>query len=429
MVASLRVHTLVALITLTAAPTLAHVPVGTIIGRTNCDTVADLLPPPVLAWVKRGDLTLALGEMRDEVSWEPQFLQASEANAGRYDVDQEGGLIEPTSGQRPPHTYGFPFPRIDPADPKAGVKAMWNATVVIFKVGRAHQPFVLQWIGRAGFERLVTGRVFAIAFDYQPTVVPNPQRTEARDLFQALSPGSVNGIASLTWRYIDNRPDSVWGYIPALRRVRQLTASNRSDPAYGSDIIQDDGGMWFGKNQSFNWKLAGAQDVLVAAATTAHVPLVRGRAWRGGQEWLSPTTYPGARLGWETEGWTGAPWAPANMTWVKRPVWIVEGYPKDSYYSYGRQLFYVDRATFKIYYKVIYTPAGEYWKTLLQDLGIATTEDGERQIINAATIAVDDRARHASFGRGAAPDLIVEYHSAAAVPELFTVPSLMRLGK
>jgi hypothetical protein len=190
--------------------------------------------------LRPGDLTLTLGEMRDEVAWEPAFLQASAANADRYDVDEEGGLIERASGERPPHTYGFPFPEIDSADPRAGIKVMWNATVVIYKFGRLQTPFALHWIGRHGFERLVKGHAFGLAFDYQPAPLPNPERTETRDLFQALSPASVDGIGFLTWRYMDNRPDSVWGYLPSLRRVRQLTAANRSDPAYGSDITEDD---------------------------------------------------------------------------------------------------------------------------------------------------------------------------------------------
>lgn len=356
-------------------------------------------------------------------------MAASAANAGRYGIDAEGGLIDARSGRRPPHTYGFPFPEIDASDPNAGVKTMWNATVVNYKFGRLYTPFALHWIGRHGFERVVRGQVLGMAFDYQPLPLANADGTETRDLFRATSPASADGIASLTWRYTDNRPDSVWGYLPALRRVRHLTAANRSDPAYGSDITQDDGFLWLGKNQSFTWKLAGSQDVLVSTVATTHVPLVPGRKSDHGQEWRSPESFPGARFGWESDRWRGAPWFATNTVWVKRPVWIVEGHPKDRYYSYGRQIFYVDRSTFKIYYKVVYSPAGEYWKTLLNDLGIATTADGQRHVIVAALIAVDDRAHHATYTRGNAPDFITEYNSAQADAERFTVAGLLRVGK
>ncbi|HVO22374.1 MAG TPA: DUF1329 domain-containing protein [Candidatus Margulisiibacteriota bacterium] len=403
---------------------------GTTINQTNWQQVSDLLPGSVVDWVRKGDLTLILGSMTDEVAWEPAVMQASEANAGRYDVDAGGNLIERASGQRPPHTYGFPFPHIDPTDAHAGIKIMWNTSLATYKFGRLYTPSAINWIGRGGFERAVRGQVQSMAFDFQPHALPNPDGTESRDLFEALSPASAEGIAALTWRYMDNRPDSVWGYTPALRRVRQLTAANRSDPYLGSDLVQDDGLLWLGKHQSFTWKLAEARDVLVGAVSTSYVHLVPGKQGVDEQEWKSPADFPGARLGLETPGWSGAPWLPTNLIWVRRPVWIVEGYPKDPYYNYGRQIFYVDRSTFKIYYKIVYTPSGEYWKTIFNDLGLGVTADGqERQVVSALLVAVDSRADHASYTKGNAPDFIVEYHSARVLPEQFTVGGLLRRGK
>ncbi len=401
-----------------------------VVDKTNWQQVVDRLPESVLNWIKSGDLQLALGEMRDEVSWESSFLEASAANADRYDIDANGGLIDRHSGVRPPHTYGFPFPQINAEDPRAGVKVMWNAALATYKYGRLFNPFAVTWIGRNGFERIIKGQVFGIAFDFQPEQLPNPDRTETRDLFQGLSPASAEGTITLTWRYLDQRPDSVWGYTPALRRIRQLTAANRSDPFLGADVAQDDGLLWLGKNQSFTWKLLRAQDVLVGAVVTSHVQLVPGQSHAGGQEWKSPATFPGIRLGLAAPGWRGAPWLPANLTWVSRPAWVVEGEPKDPYYNYGRQLFYIDRVTYKIYYKVIHTRAGEYWKTLFNDLGIGVTPDGERRYVMAGgLVAVDDRAGHATFASGNAPDFITEYNSARARPELFTLSGMSRLAK
>lgn len=419
-----------ACIVLCAGISIAHAVVpGERIDRDNWHRVAELLPTSVLEWVKKGELTLTIGAMQDEVQWEEPFMSASERNADRYDVDDEGGLIDRATRVRPPHTYGFPFPHIDATNPADGIKVMWNATMTTFKFGTLHSPFALHWIGRNGFERVVQGHAIGVAYDYQPRAIPNPERTETRDLFQATSPASADGIATLTWRYIDNRPDSVWGYAPAARRIRQLTAANRSDPAYGSDITVDDGFLWLGKNQSFTWKLIGAQQILVGAVIPAHVALQRGRQWSGGQEWISPATFPGVKFGWELDHSELAPWMPTNFIRVERPVWVVEGYPKDRYYNGGRHLFYVDQVTFKPYYKIVFTPSGEYWRTVLNDLGIGTTGDGVRQVMVGAIISVDDRAHHASYSRGNAADLIVEYNSAAAQPQLFSMQGLMRFGK
>lgn len=426
--ARVRAHLLA--LCLGGAAAQAQIPPGTLINQTNWQHVTDLLPASVLEWVKKGDLTFVVGSMSDEVAWEPAFIQASEANADHYDVDADGNLVDRQTGQRPPHTYGFPFPHVDASDAQAGVKIMWNTSPVTYKFGRLYTPFALNWVGRTGFERVVRGQVQSIAFDFQPQPLPNPEGTETRDLFEALGPASAEGIAILTWRYMDNRPDNVWGYTPALRRVRQLTAANRSDPSFGSDLAEDDGLLWLGKHQSFTWKLVGTQDILVCTASTRHVRLVPGKQGPNGQEWKSPATFPGARFGMETPGWSGAPWLPTNMVWVPRPVWIVEGYPKDPYYNYGRQVFYIDRSTFKIYYKVVYSPAGDYWKTIFNDLGLGVTADGaERQVITSMIVAVDDRADHATYTKGSAPDVITEYNSARVSPDLFTVSGLLRHGK
>ena len=75
--------------------------------------------------------------------------------------------------------------------------------------------------------------------------------------------GSIHRL-SLSWRYrgADQR-DSIWAFVPALRRVRQVSPANRSDGFLGSDMTQDDGAYFDGKVQDFTWKLVGEQDLLV----------------------------------------------------------------------------------------------------------------------------------------------------------------------
>ena len=65
---------------------------------------------------------------------------------------------------------------------------------------------------------------------------------------EVLSPADVKGILSLSWRYHDPRArDSVWTYVPTLRRTRQVSPANRSDGFLGSDLSQDDGPYFDGK--------------------------------------------------------------------------------------------------------------------------------------------------------------------------------------
>ena len=50
----------------------------------------------------------------------------------------------------------------------------------------------------------------------------------------------MNGMANLFIRHLDGRPDSVYAYVPAIRRVKRLSGANRSDPQMGSDMTMDD---------------------------------------------------------------------------------------------------------------------------------------------------------------------------------------------
>jgi hypothetical protein len=54
------------------------------------------------------------------------------------------------------------------------------------------------------------------------------------------SPASVRGTGLLTYDYADGREDDQWLYLPALRRVRRLSATSRSESFLGSDFSYDD---------------------------------------------------------------------------------------------------------------------------------------------------------------------------------------------
>ena len=111
----------------------ADVAPGETIDKTNWQKAEGLLPDPVLNYVKKGDFVLHVGKFNYDPTWQPEFLKASQANAGKYDIDDDGNVVDPKTGKRPDYIYGFPFPNIDPKDPKAAIKIMWNRSFAIFK--------------------------------------------------------------------------------------------------------------------------------------------------------------------------------------------------------------------------------------------------------------------------------------------------------
>ncbi len=58
-----------------------------------------------------------------------------------------------------------------------------------------------------------------------------------------LSPPQVKGTAFMSWSYLqDDKDDDQWLYLPALRKVRRLSASEKEDSFMGTDFTYDDMG-------------------------------------------------------------------------------------------------------------------------------------------------------------------------------------------
>ncbi len=54
------------------------------------------------------------------------------------------------------------------------------------------------------------------------------------------SPQDVRGTSFMNWTYQDNREDSQWIYLPALGKIKRISAENKSDYFMGSDFTYDD---------------------------------------------------------------------------------------------------------------------------------------------------------------------------------------------
>jgi hypothetical protein len=62
----------------------------------------------------------------------------------------------------------------------------------------------------------------------------------------------------------------VWSYSPSTRRVKRLTAANRSDATLGTEFTQDDGTPSYnGKVEMMNWKYVGKGRLIDTSVTHA----------------------------------------------------------------------------------------------------------------------------------------------------------------
>ncbi|MEH6472758.1 MAG: outer membrane lipoprotein-sorting protein, partial [Halopseudomonas sp.] len=76
---------------------------------------------------------------------------------------------------------------------------------------------------------------------------------EKRSVLFYQQPSNVKGTGFLTYDYADNaKDDDQWLYLPALRKVRRISASDRGDYFLGTDLTYEDMKLE-GKLQPADW--------------------------------------------------------------------------------------------------------------------------------------------------------------------------------
>jgi hypothetical protein len=347
-----------------AAPALAS---GEVLDRSNWEKAKGLLPPEILRHYQQGEYANRVATWDGPMEWEPRWHEATRWNREHLTIDEKGTIIDRSTGKQPPYIMGYPFPDIDPRDPQAGVKVLWNYFYRFYHNGNRRNQVELTWLSPDGAARKAGQDVYFLYYDGQPrerAPRENPNNLLFQFVAATLNPADLQGTTALAWRYRDaEKRDAVWSYVPALRRVRPISPTNRSDGFLGSDMSQDDGAFFDGKPEDFVWKLVGEKDQLVLADPYRLA---------GGCE--APTALPDG--GWQTpfkqvpmsgfqdEAWTGIAWAPVAHVLVPRRTWVIEGVPKDRYYLYGRIELYIDTTTFQGSWNRKFSWKGELLNTL-----------------------------------------------------------------
>lgn len=370
------------------APAFAELKPGDKLDKSNCQEAKGMLPDQALEWLCSGQWSAEIIEVKDEqFQYSQKFRAGSEANAGKYYVTDNGYMYETATKTWPHYWYGFPFPgKIDPKDPQAGDKIMYNHQVARYQVDDVYWFLAVKWATPNGFDRTVDFGTYATWFIGRhsgPT--DNPDDCYLKDLIFGVAPYDVVGVSTMDWYHTDpDKWQSVYAFVPTIRRVRRLTASNSSEGMFGSTISRDDVYGWGGKVQYMKWKLIGEQEMLVPISPTgmekAMVPgdpiskklsgdpsMLKNRGGlQGNQVWrITWNDEDRIKLGYDVPGWQGAAYLPTGLKLAKRRCWVVEATPKDPYYAYGRRVVYIDQAAYWAYWATLYDRAGEYWKTIL----------------------------------------------------------------
>jgi hypothetical protein len=412
--------------------------VGDMLDQSNAQLAKDLLPPEILRHYERGEYRNRIAAYPvGTAHWEKSFVEQTEKNATQLDVDARGAIIEKGSGKQAAYVYGIPFPVIDEKDPKAAVKIVWNQFLAYWYGGSSYNRTLVAMMNPKGLDRGIVADGWFQFLDGQTPKYrePNPMNLQSRFLGVVRKPTDLEGTASLSWRYRDaDKRDSVWAFVPALRRVRAVSPTNRSDGYLGSDISGDDGFHFDGKPEDFEWKLIGRRDGLrfVDPATIAG-PMPVQPAPGGGWKVLTDVYPPSA--GFETPGWQGISWAPSNAVLAKRPLWVIGATPRDKYYLYGRIELWIDAETWDGQWNRKFSWSGElvhnYQTGARVNHKAGTGDDAEWLPVSEQIWAC---AENLKMNRATLGGLRADAHSPAyrRMPidnNIFESTSLSRLGK
>jgi len=390
----------------------ADVKPGDLIDQHNWEKAQGLLPDSVLDWVKRGDMTLDVQDLKFDSSqfWSPSALNSLKQNVGKYDLDDEETIVDAETRSHPTFIEGIPFPAIEPNDPKAGAKIIHNQFYYKYTLGNLRFPFKARWIGESGFEREVEcyWRVFVMVGYPGARALPNSTGLERLGIIQILSPFDVAGTNVLLWRYLDARADNTFSYVPAIRRVRRMSSANRSDAFIGTDMSVDDAYAFDGKVGAFAWKLLGKREALLPFVANTPQLIVRNE----NGEWETTKDVKGAKYSYEVPGKKGAAWTPTNLVWIKRQAYVIEAIPKDPYYNYGPQYLWADAENFWLCFKIIHDRANQYWKTFwVAEMPLESADKTMHWIGTGTHDMVDDRRRHASILESISPTCQFTYYA------------------
>ncbi|SMD12959.1 Protein of unknown function [Desulfocicer vacuolatum DSM 3385] len=280
--------------------------------------------------------------------------EACKSNMGKTKLDENGYLITDTLAP------GIPFPR-------PSGKFMGNQIVYNWK----HR--YNQWGVNVGGVLKVVGITKNLTVDYNGYLLENAarltnrvlmppydwydKRAEKRKEHYALhwffpSPRDVAGTARTSLTYLNpNTADQNLMYIPSMRRVRKMSATDTQDPVMGQDTIYDDTEVFWQKlsPNKYPYKIT-----------------VEAR------EYLVPITFDGkAYVDSKDFAWR-------NVTMERRPIYRVEMEQQDANYVYGKRVLYIDMETFDLWFTANYDQQGRLYRTtevawsFLPEMGVSS---------------------------------------------------------
>lgn len=270
-----------------------------------------------------------------------KVAQATKENLGKAKLDQNGYMITDS------WVAGIPFPQ--PSGPHAGRMLLHNWEVRYSDWGQDMVQYGFAYgytkdlrednvIGlNVGIARLA-GRVIFPPYGWMDKRAKERWERDAA-LISYTEPRDLYGTTLQAIYFLGpDIMDQQLMFIPSLRRVRKLSATDTQDPIGGADAIYDDG-LGFRQKLSpnrypYDCKILEEREYLMPV----RVDDGSGYVTKEGKELH-------------------------NVLFERRPIYVLEMIQKDPNYVYGKRIMLIDKETFMIYHVANYDQKGRLYRT------------------------------------------------------------------
>ena len=328
---------------------------GDTITMDNVESIKPYLPPEF--WNNRDfffydGMKMQIGPAFRDYSPAKEYVEATNKFKGQPKIGPDDSLENYTAGQP------FPMEEINcKGDPQAGAKIIWN--------------FDRQWDGDGSRSRYFysywdRGEQLPLYYEGTSKTIALANRVEKEyldgqdgDLFrgekrqrafgvEVTAPFDARGIALMTYRYKSaDAPQSVaknddtWVYVPTLRRVRRISAAQRTDAVSGTDFTFDDLRSFAGIPPQYSWECLGEMDI-IAPMNSAVKAYPYTKDHNFGPYGLSY----------------------ADDRWELRKAVKIRMKPKNPDHPYHHKDIYIDKQTMAPLYSFAYDQKEELWKII-----------------------------------------------------------------
>ncbi|RJG13635.1 DUF1329 domain-containing protein [Pseudomonas cavernicola] len=364
----------------------AELPAGTVISAANIDqikndtfeghSIASLLTEKMEWRIRNSGWKLPLAKSQ-EITLDPRWLKASQANAGKTTINKQTCRVDGWGA-------GEPFPDIDMKDPQAAEKLVWNWHLGQLLGDVSQVPLFTQLLidGKNGIHASPVAEFTRYRMNGRLTgdsTVEGDGSERGRQLLYFKSPSDMKGVGTYTAMHDSEKVNDVWAYIPAVRRVRRLSGGAWMDPVGSSDQLQDDLDIFNARPCWYpEFKLLGKRWVLAVANSKTGLWNPDGKTF--------VEKYPILE---ETPPY----WNMNNNDFEPREVYVIEAITPSAH-PYSKKVMYMDVKFPRFYYAEAYDRKGEFWK-FMEIHSYPNNADGDLR--SAGVAVIDFQRNHATL--------------------------------